>query len=303
MKDLGDTVIDVRALKKRYGDVQAVDGMAFDVRKGEIFGMLGPNGAGKTTTVEIVEGLRSADEGSVTVLGKNVSKDRNCHKQDIGVQLQTTALFPELTVREVLSLFGSFYDRSLSPDELIEMVDLGEKRKCKNSKLSGGQQQRLSVALAMVNDPQIVFLDEPTTGLDPQARRSLWDTIKELQARGKTVLLTTHYMEEAERLCDRVAIVDHGKIIALNSPHDLVTTYFKVSGIEFDTFLTVATNNVLLCRVSPTGNDDDSTTFTRQQSPDDFRPVEVANGHSSELHKPVCPHLARSVFLKLTAED
>src|SRR5437667_5488035 len=199
-------------LIKNYGAIRAVDGISFRVEKGEVFGMLGPNGAGKTTTVEILEGLRAADAGRAEVLGIDVRRDGARVKEQIGVALQTATLMPNLTAWELLDLFGSFYARALPPDELLERLGLEEKRNSLVQTLSGGQQQRLSVALALVNDPQLVFLDEPTTGLDPQARRSLWEVVEEMRAAGKTVMLTTHYMEEAERLCDRVAIMDHGKI-------------------------------------------------------------------------------------------
>lgn len=228
-----NVVIEVEKLYKTYGDIKAVNNISFKVSQGEIFGMLGPNGAGKTTTMEIVEGLRAADSGRVTVLGMDIKQRPRKIKASIGVQLQTTSLYPRLTVREVLDLFGSFFLKALPPDELIELVKLGDSRNklCKN--LSGGQQQRLSVALALVNDPRILFFDEPTSGLDPQARHNIWDVIKFAKEKGKTVFLTTHYMEEAERLCDRVAIIDHGEIIALDSPEKLVDHYFQEEAIEF----------------------------------------------------------------------
>src|SRR4030042_4605375 len=228
-----NAVIEVENLHKSYGEVKAVNNVSFQVAQGEVFGMLGPNGAGKTTTMEIVEGLRVADSGRVTVLGMNVKQRPRKIKANIGVQLQTTSLYPRLTVREVLDLFGSFFLKALPPDELIELVKLEDSRNkiCKN--LSGGQQQRLSVALALVNDPQILFFDEPTSGLDPQARHNIWDVIRFAKEKGKTVFLTTHYMEEAERLCDRVAIIDHGEIIAMAPPGKLVDHYFQEEAIEF----------------------------------------------------------------------
>lgn len=231
----GQSTITVENLRKYYGKTKAVDGISFEVAEGEIFGMLGPNGAGKSTTIEMVEGLRVADSGSVTVLGYHQPKDANAIKERIGIQLQTTALYPRLTVTEILNLFRSFYETraTLSADELIRLVDLDEKRDTRSKQLSGGQKQRLSVALALINDPDLVFLDEPTTGMDPQARRQLWDVVNELRNRGKTILLTTHYMEEAEQLCDRVAIVDHGKIIEQGAPSELVRRYFSDIAIEF----------------------------------------------------------------------
>jgi ABC-2 type transport system ATP-binding protein len=227
-------VVNVENLVKNYGEVKAVDGLSFQVMAGETFGMLGPNGAGKTTTVEIIEGLRNADSGEVSVLGMDVAKVPARIKQRIGVQLQAPSLLPLVNVIELLELFASFYDRSLPVNDVLKLMSLEESRRVLVKNLSGGQQQRLSVALALINDPDIAFLDEPTTGLDPQARRSLWTVIEGMRAQGKTVFLTTHYMEEAERLCDRVAVVDHGKIIASGSPRELIQAYFKENAIEFD---------------------------------------------------------------------
>ena len=227
--------IEVQDLKKHYGATKAVDGISLTVAKGEVFGMLGPNGAGKTTTTETIEGLRTPDSGTVRVLGLDVTRETQKVKARIGVQLQTTALFPRLTVREVLQLFSTFFPgEKRSVDALIDMVNLREKEKTRSAQLSGGQRQRLSVALALINKPEVVFLDEPTTGLDPQARRSMWETIREIQKSGATVFLTTHYMEEAQRLCDRVAIVDAGKVIALDTPGGLIRENFQEAAIEFD---------------------------------------------------------------------
>lgn len=220
-------------LSKRYGDVAAVDGVSIEVEAGEILGLLGPNGAGKTTTVEMLEGLRAPDTGAVHVLGCDLRTDLAAVRQRIGVQLQTTALYPRLKVREVLDLFRTFYaGDTVDTDELIELVDLQDKAGSLTRGLSGGQAQRLSVALALVNRPEMVFLDEPTTGLDPQARRALWDTIRDIRRRGATVLLTTHYMEEAEALCDRVAIMDGGRIIAEGPPARLIDEHFDETPIE-----------------------------------------------------------------------
>jgi ABC-2 type transport system ATP-binding protein len=228
------SAIRVEGLSKRYGANRAVDGIGFTVEQGEIFGLLGPNGAGKTTTVEILEGLRSADSGIVELLGQDVRRSPASVKQKIGVALQTTTLMQNLTSWEILDLFGSFYARSVEPDLLLKKLGLEEKRNAEVKTLSGGQQQRLSVALALVNSPQLVFLDEPTTGLDPQARRSLWEVIREMKGEGITVLLTTHYMEEAEQLCDRIAIMDHGKILAMDRPDRLVKAQFTERAIEFE---------------------------------------------------------------------
>ena len=229
-----DPVIRVRGLHKRYGETHAVDGVSFEVPAGTVFGLLGPNGAGKTTTVEVLEGLRAPDSGEVRVLGIDAVHRPDDLKERIGVSLQTAALYPRLTVVEVLELFRSFYRRGREAAELIGLMDLGEKRNTRTADLSGGQRQRLSVALALVNDPELVFLDEPTTGMDPAARRALWDIILTLKAAGKTVLLTTHYLEEAEVLCDRVAIMDHGRILEEGTVDELVSRRFKERAVRFD---------------------------------------------------------------------
>jgi len=221
-------------LVKRFSDVTAVNGLDLEVFSGECFGLLGPNGAGKTTTVEILEGLTSQDEGAVELLGQhwNNRNDRALRER-IGVQLQETQLAEKVTVVETLRLFRSFYKRGHSVDDVIQTVALEEKRNARVGKLSGGQKQRLAVACALVSDPEILFLDEPTTGLDPQARLSLWDVVERFREGGGTVLLTTHYMEEATRLCDRVAIMDHGKIIALGTPAELIESLGADQIIEF----------------------------------------------------------------------
>jgi ABC-2 type transport system ATP-binding protein len=231
----GRPAIEVRDVRKAYGDVRAVDGITFDVAAGEIFGLLGPNGAGKTTTMEMLEGLHAPDAGELRVLGLDVATDAVAIKERIGVQLQTAALFPQLTVDELLTLFSSFYRRHMPIGELVGALDLGEKRTARSKNLSGGQRQRLSVALALVNDPEVVFLDEPTTGLDPAARRSLWDTILALKSQGRTVLMTTHYLEEAEAICDRVAIMDRGKLLDIGTPEELISRRFHERAIQFDT--------------------------------------------------------------------
>jgi len=227
------TVIEVTDLFKSYGDIKAVRGVSLNVIEGEIFGMLGPNGAGKTTTVEIIEGLREPDSGSVTILGLDALKNVRAVKERIGIQLQNPALFPTLNVQEIVNFFRNLYKKSIPSAEVINMVSLEESRKVLVKNLSGGQQQRLSVALAFINDPDIMFLDEPTTGLDPQARRTMWEVIENLRRTGKTVFLTTHYMEEAERLCDRIAVMDHGEIIAQGSPQHMITEHFKERAIQF----------------------------------------------------------------------
>jgi ABC-2 type transport system ATP-binding protein len=231
---VSDLAIRCRALVKRYPpDVLAVDGLDLEVRRGECFGLLGPNGAGKTTTVEILEGLLEPTGGEVEVLGRRWARDAAALRQLIGLTLQETHLPERLTVEEVVRLFRSFYGRGRGVDEVIALVGLEEKRRAWAVKLSGGQRQRLAVATALVGDPELLFLDEPTTGLDPQSRRQLWDVVTDLKRQGKTVLLTTHYMDEAERLCDRVAIVDHGRIIAEGTPRELVARHVGQEVVEF----------------------------------------------------------------------
>ncbi len=226
--------ISARGLVKRYGALTAVDDVSFEVAKGEIFGLLGPNGAGKTTTLEMLEGLTTPDGGAADVLGIDVVKNARVIKERIGVQLQATALPPFTKVREAIDLFAAFYAHSRPTSELITEFNLDEKADAYADKLSGGQMQRLSIALALVNDPDLVFLDEPTTGLDPQARLNLWGVIEGIRERGKTVMLTTHYMEEAERLCDRLAVMDQGKIVALDTPSRLITEHAPGTTVEFD---------------------------------------------------------------------
>lgn len=225
------TIISVRDLVKNYGQFQAVKGISFDVMEGEIFGLLGPNGAGKSTTLEIIETLREKTGGKVIVDGIDLDESPEEIKKIIGVQLQTSGYYPSLNLTELIQLFNGLYNKEVDATGLLEMVNLLEKAKSKYKELSGGQKQRFSVATTLINDPRIIFLDEPTTGLDPQARRNLWDLVQKIRDRGTTVIITTHYMDEAEFLCDRVAIVDSGRIVALDTPDKLIDE-LVASGFE-----------------------------------------------------------------------
>ena len=228
-----DIAVRCRGLVKRYSDVTAVDGLDLEVRRGECFGLLGPNGAGKTTTIEILEGLTDPDSGEVEILGTTWAKDGAGLRERLGISLQETQLAEKLTVGETVRLFRSFYRNGRDPEEILRRLALDEKRGARVGKLSGGQKQRLAVACALVGDPDVLFLDEPTTGLDPQSRLQLWQIVMDFRAQGGTVLLTTHYMDEAERLCDRVAIVDHGKVIAEGTPSALISSLHAANVIEF----------------------------------------------------------------------
>jgi ABC-2 type transport system ATP-binding protein len=223
----------IRGLRKAFGDVVAVDGIDLEVGRGECFGLLGPNGAGKTTTIEICEGLTPADSGTVELLGLDWRSKAKQLRQRVGIQLQETQFPEKLTVEETIRLFRSFFDHGLTVEQSITMAQLEEKRKSRIGGLSGGQKQRLAMACALVGDPELLFLDEPTTGLDPQARRNLWDLVDHLKGAGRTIILTTHYMDEAERLCDRVAVMDHGRIIALGTPKELIASIGGEQIVEF----------------------------------------------------------------------
>ncbi|MBS1590560.1 MAG: ABC transporter ATP-binding protein [Bacteroidetes bacterium] len=228
---MSNSIISVKNLKKQYGNFEAVKGISFEVLQGEIFGLLGPNGAGKSSTLEIIETLRTKTSGEVIVDGFNLDTHPNNIKQIIGVQLQTSGFYPGLTLVELVNLFAGLYNQPVNALELLDKVNLKDKAKAKFKELSGGQKQRFSIATTLINKPKIIFLDEPTTGLDPQARRSLWELIKDIRKHGTTVIITTHYMDEAEILCDRVAIVDSGKIIAIASPDKLIDD-LVASGFE-----------------------------------------------------------------------
>jgi ABC-2 type transport system ATP-binding protein len=231
---MDELAIRCRGLVKAYPpDVLAVNGLDLEVARGECFGLLGPNGAGKTTTIEILEGLLAPDAGEVRVLGQDWARDAEALRPRIGITLQETHLFERLTVEEIVRLFRSFHPRGRDVDEVLRLVELEEKRRAWFEKLSGGQKQRLAVACALVGDPELLFLDEPTTGLDPQSRRQLWDVVADLKRRGRTILVTTHYMDEAERLCDRVAIVDRGRVISLGTPRELVARHVGAEVVEF----------------------------------------------------------------------
>lgn len=218
----GKNTIVVKNLVKKYGKLTAVDGISFTVKEGELFGILGPNGAGKTTTLEIIETLKKPTSGEVIVDGLDIRKNQSEIKSRIGVQLQAAGFYPELTLVDLLHMFAALYDVKVDPMAVLKEFQLEDKAGSFHEKLSGGQKQRFSIASTLINKPRIIFLDEPTTGLDPQARVNLWETIREIKKQGTTVVLTTHYMEEAEALCDRLAIMDHGKIIKTGSPHDLI---------------------------------------------------------------------------------
>ena len=300
---VAEPVITVRGLTKRYGDLDAVAGIDFSVGRGEVFGLLGPNGAGKTTTVEILEGLRTPDDGEVRVLGHDVRREADALKPRIGVSLQTASMYPKLTVTELIDLFASFYARARPTSELIEALELGERRNAQSQVLSGGQRQRLAVALALVNDPELVFLDEPTTGLDPAARRSLWDLVEGLKAEGRSVLLTTHYMEEAEVLCDRLAIMDHGKIIEMGTADELVARHFQERAVRFDR-LEGLTRDDLAVLPAVTSVQEDGTevlVFTRDVGPTIGALLALADARGLEPQNLAIRRATlEDVFLKLT---
>lgn len=235
-----EIIIQVKNLIKKYDNLTAVDGISFEVSKGEIFGLLGPNGAGKTTTLEIMETLREKTSGEVIINGLSIDKDQNAIKQIIGVQLQSAGFYPNLYLYELIELFAGLYNVEVNPDDMLNLVDLQEKKKSKFKELSGGQKQRFSICTTLINEPKIIFLDEPTTGLDPQARRNLWELIKQIKSKGTTIMLTTHYMDEAEVLCDRVGIIDNGKIVIIDTPDNLIDDLIK-TGFERPKLLKLAT--------------------------------------------------------------
>lgn len=297
-------VVKVENLCKTYGEVRAADNVSFVVEQGEILGMLGPNGAGKTTIVECIEGLRQPDSGEISVLEKKTNSEIQTIKQKIGIQLQTTALFPRLTVNEILRLFSSFFEKAKPVEELVDLVGLKEKENTQVRNLSGGQQQRLSVALALVNDPEILFLDEPTTGLDPQSRRNIWEVILNFRKEKRTILLTTHYMEEAEQLCDRVAIMDLGKIIALDSPRNLIRGNFDQVAIEVEGKEGLQAKLDGLPGVTNVASQDDHLTFYTKTPLETMRALFNLTDHKKDFLRNVLmrkPTL-EDVFLKLTGK-
>ncbi len=228
---MGNSIISVKGLKKTYGEFEAVKGISFEVNEGEIFGLLGPNGAGKSTTLEIIETLREKTGGEVIVAGMDLDERKDDIKKIIGVQLQSSGYYPGLSLTELIRLFSGLYNEPVNVTGLLGLVNLTDKATAKYKQLSGGQKQRFSIATTLINKPRIVFLDEPTTGLDPQARRSLWDLIRDIRQKGTTVIITTHYMDEAEQLCDRIAIMDEGKIIAMDTPDNLID-HLVATGFE-----------------------------------------------------------------------
>jgi ABC-2 type transport system ATP-binding protein len=302
-------IIEVRDLVKRYGDMTAVNGVSFYVEQGEIFGLLGENGAGKTTTLEIIEGLRHPSSGLVSVLGHDSQVETAAVKQRIGVQLQSSSYFPFLNLKEMLGLFASFYQMSADPMELLSTVGLTEKAGAFIGELSGGQRQRFSIAASLINDPEVVFLDEPTTGLDPLARRSLWALITDIKKRGKTVVLTTHYLEEAELLCDRVAIMDRGKIVAMGLTHQLIEAIsypYTISFIAATGGAEAMTELAKFSRVETHGGRDNHY-FVRLSTADDLpRALDVVRPTNPQ-GLTVRPASLEDVFVELTgrviAED
>lgn len=298
-----NVVIQVDDLFKHYGELKAVDGVSFDVERGEVFGILGPNGAGKTTTLECIEGLIEPTSGRTIVLGIDTQREPQKVKERIGVQLQASAYFDYLTLKEILDLFGMFYNRRVDPLELLKEVNLADRANTTVNKLSGGQQQRFTIAATLVNDPEVVFLDEPTTGLDPQARRSLWEFVQAINEAGRTVVLTTHYMEEAEFLCDRIAIMDRGKIVALDTPANLVRSlpvpYQIRLGAECLDFIDEIRH--LACVQDAVVEDSVVRLLSTDASETVPALMEWANGSNVRLsHLEVIPSNLEDVFLSIT---
>ena len=304
---MSDAVIQVRGLVKRFGALTAVSGVSFDVKRGEIFGILGPNGAGKTTMLECIEGLLKPDDGETSILGMNTIEHPEQVKDRVGVQLQSSAYFDRLTLTEILALFGQMYSRRVEPEKLLKMVELSEKAGDVVKALSGGQKQRFTLAASLVNDPEVVFLDEPTTGLDPLARRNVWELIERMHEEGRTIVLTTHYMEEAQHLCERVAVMDAGAIIALDSPSELIRGLSTPFQIRLSTSIPVAMDDLAeLPGVQQPVSQDGEYYLLPSFSTEATLPalLQWLNDESvSPLHLEVNSATLEDVFLKLTGKD
>ena len=304
MSEPVDKVISVESLNKRFGELAAVDDISFNVQRGEVFGILGPNGAGKTTTLECIEGLQEPSSGRISVLGTEVARDPNTVKERIGVQLQASAYFDYLTLTEILELFGRFYSRRVPPAKLLSTVGLEDKANTTVGKLSGGQQQRFTIAATLVNDPEVVFLDEPTAGLDPQARRNLWDFVQSINSQGRTIVLTTHYMEEAEFLCDRVAIMDQGRIVTLDTPTNLVRSLPVPYEVRASTLNEISSNGLAdLDCVTEVLDDQNQGFILRSSDAASTMPALmdwVAKNDIKLTHLEVTPANLEDVFLSLT---
>ncbi len=302
-----ESVIQVRNLVKKFDALTAVDGISFEVNRGEIFGILGPNGAGKTTTLEIIEGLLAPTSGTTVVLGADTQRSPELVKERIGIQLQASAYFDFLTLKEILDLFGGFYPRHVDADELLKRVNLVEKRDVTLNKLSGGQKQRFTIAASLVNDPELVILDEPTTGLDPQARRHLWEFIQEIHRSGKTVVLTTHYMEEAEFLCQRVAIMDLGKIAALETPLGLIKGLPNPYEIKLRTSSPLDPADLKTLEGVSSVTAGDTTIYSlRVSAPAEVLPriLQMTSSRNIKVdHLEVVPSTLEDVFLALTGKQ
>jgi ABC-2 type transport system ATP-binding protein len=300
------SVITVEGLRKTYGSTVAVDGVSFEVREGEIFGVLGRNGAGKTTAVECVQGLRRSDSGSVRVLGLDVRREQPMIKERIGVQLQASAYFQYLTLTEILELFGGFYSKRIPPKDLLERVQLLDKANARVGQLSGGQRQRFTIAASLINDPQLVFLDEPTTGLDPQARRNVWDLVQQIHEEGRTIILTTHFMEEAQLLCQRVAIMDAGRIVALDTPSGLIRQLPVPYRIRFSSSMPPADAEwASLPQVQAVTHGNDTVVAAVSDAAPVLERLIAwgrSNGHALE-HLEVLPATLEDVFLALTGKQ
>ena len=303
-----DEAIRVEGLVKRFGSFTAVDGISFSVNRGEIFGILGPNGAGKTTTLEIIEGLQTPTEGRVSVLDLDIRKHTSQIKARIGVQLQSSAYYDYLNLREILALLGSFYPKHASPDGLLKQVGLADKASSRVNQLSGGQKQRFTVAASLVNDPELVILDEPTTGLDPQSRRNLWALIEEIHQRGVTVVLTTHYMEEAEALCHRVAIMDRGRLVAVDTPPNLIQRIDTTYTVKLISAAPLSEDQILSLNGSVASIqtlEDNSYLLRLSDTPESLDAVleGIVHGNINLKHLEISPVTLEDVFLELTGSE